>query len=350
MKIFGVTGGGRILDGASVHRIAQYQDFLSFHDIKLDVFYSEINKLSYYNPQTGIKTIDSLTGKLYDRLKFLDRMGLLFKKRKYDTFWISRSVINYPNLFDNYFGNYIYDIDDAVWLADAKGSFDKYCRNAKVIFAGNDFLARYAEAYNKNVHIVPTAVDTTLFKRENRDQGRFRIGFFGTSGGYKFIKPLQGELARFLKEYDAEFCVMGDRYPEELDTLKGRISYIPWKPERSNGFLNSLSVGIMPLFDTEWERGKCSYKMLLYMACGIPVIVSAVGMNKEVLKLQEGYGNFGRGIDQGEEWYDALRYYYNMDKKEREEQGANAVSVIQDHFSKEKIGNKILSVIKREYL
>ncbi|MFV0605193.1 MAG: glycosyltransferase [Niabella sp.] len=353
MKIFGITGGGRHLDGASFHRIADYQSVLQEAGITLDVFYSYLNKLSYYKAKSGINLLDNVAGKIYDRLKIVDRLALLNKRKNYDTVWISRSIINYPNFFDAYFDNYIYDIDDAVWLADAKGSFENYCKRAKVIFAGNSFLYQKASLYSNNVKLIPTAVDAGFFKPLGLPSGtesKFIIGFFGTSGGFKYIKPIERQIKAFLEKHtDAEFWVMGDRFPTELELIKDKVKYFPWTYNAGLDFLNKISIGIMPLNATEWEMGKCSYKMLLYMACGKPVIVSSVGMNIDVMNYEKKYGYFGKSCTTTEEWLDAFEYYYDLNNKEFILQGVAGRKVVETHYAKAEISKKIVELIKENY-
>jgi glycosyltransferase involved in cell wall biosynthesis len=136
--------------------------------------------------------------------------------------------------------------------------------------------------------------------------------------------------------------VIADRKPKFKGRLGDKLEWIPWSPETEVSALQDISVGIMPLQNGEWERGKCSYKMLQYMACGIPVVVSPVGMNKEVLSL----GNFGLSATTQQEWKDALIKLLEMDPLEREKLGSTGRLIVEEHFSIEVIAPRFAEAFK----
>jgi glycosyltransferase involved in cell wall biosynthesis len=134
------------------------------------------------------------------------------------------------------------------------------------------------------------------------------------------LKDISADLLSFFeKRKDARLVIVAERYPDELITLQKYIDYIPWSRNSEIESINRFTLGIMPLRNTDWERGKCSFKMLQYMACEIPVVVSPVGMNSEVMKVSDNSGKFGEFATSS--WADALEHYYLLNESARTEQG-----------------------------
>jgi glycosyltransferase involved in cell wall biosynthesis len=246
----------------------------------------------------------------------------------------------------------IYDIDDAIFLTGkgAELQFKITSKKASAVIAGNNFLAEEAMKYCKNVYVVPTAVDTKRWfpaecKNENKKYSSeiFRIGWSGTSTSFNYLVPLQNELNKFLEDFPAsKFYIMADRFPFELNLLNSRVNFIKWSPESEVDFVRSLNVGLMPIKDDRWSRGKCAYKMLLYAACGIPVVVSPIGVNKEILEL----ANIGFGPSSNREWYDSLVELYG-NRTLCKNLSLNAVKLVNDHYSVKVCAPKIEHILRK---
>lgn len=207
----------------------------------------------------------------------------------------------------------VVDIDDAIWLYNPFGTsaVKSLVRQADMIFAGNNFLADWCSAHNKNVHIIPTAVDADRFSpaatgAEKPDRP-FVIGWTGTSGNFKFLASIERALSSFLRDHpDAKFLVVADRRPDMPTLPPEQLQFEAWNPEIEHLALRKMNVGIMPIDDSDLSRGKCSFKMLQYMASGLPVVVSPYGMNRTVMNL----GHFGVTAISADEWYGGLKKYY----------------------------------------
>jgi len=190
----------------------------------------------------------------------------------------------------------ILDIDDAIWLHQRGHSVASLARRVESVIAGNDFLADWLSRFNRNVTILPTPVDTSLFRPASsgraagndpelrREPQPLMIGWQGTSSNLKYLYMIEGALAAILKKYQgARVRVVCDRPPRFSSLPADRIEFIRWSEQNEVIAMQGTSVGLMPLDDSDWSRGKCGYKMLLYLACGIPAVVSPVGMNAQVL-------------------------------------------------------------------
>jgi len=198
---------------------------------------------------------------------------------------------------------FVFDVDDAIFLGPRGASADRIARSASLIICGNSFLANHF-AQHGPVAILPTAVDSSRFTpRESPPPTRPVIGWSGLSSGLKYLYAIEGALQKLLQMYpDVLFKVMSDREPAFKLLPADQVVYEPWSPGREALVLSEFSVGIMPLRDDLWARGKCSFKMLTYMAAGLPVVVSPVGMNAEILEQ----GPCGFAANTADDWIDTI--------------------------------------------
>ena len=202
----------------------------------------------------------------------------------------------------------VLDVDDAIWMRRGGVFAARIARACELVIAGNDHVADWFAPHARRVEVLPTAVDTDRFRPREvagaaDDDGRVVIGWSGTSSNLAFLTGIEGALARVLRERPRCRLAVCSDAPPRFDVVPAdRVDYEPWRPATEVGFFQRLDVGLMPLSDDDWTRGKCSYKMLLYLACGAPVVVSPVGMNAQVLAQAE----VGYGAATDEAWADAL--------------------------------------------
>jgi glycosyltransferase involved in cell wall biosynthesis len=330
-------------DGCSFFRIETPARYLKDFNIETPTY--SVNK---FTPpaKTGIRIIDRVTGSLWDRGKLRERKKMVAKQSSFDAFWLSRSLMSFPNSADKSVSNLVYDIDDAIWLnGEADHCFEHHCKNALVVFAGNSFLANHASKYTQKIEIIPTSVDLEYHYHIDTPQNSFNVGWIGSAAGLVYFNDIAADLVAFFEKHkDARLVIVTERYPAELKSLEKYIDYIPWSRDTEVKSINRFTVGIMPLRNTEWERGKCSFKMLQYMACEIPVIVSPVGMNTEVMDVSTSVGKFGEFATTS--WAGPLESYYNLGDSKRTEHGkagrratqkystSTIASAISQHFNK----------------
>lgn len=184
----------------------------------------------------------------------------------------------------------VLDVDDAIWLNRGDGGFARrLAGTVDLVVAGNEFVADWFGRHCRRVVVLPTAVDTARFVPGPPEIGAGRIrplavGWTGSSANFPYLAMWEDALATVMAaKPDLRVRICADRRPPFRQLPPGRIDWVPWSPEVEVPFLQSLDVGLMPLSDSAWARGKCSYKMLLYLACGVPAVVSPVGMNRQVL-------------------------------------------------------------------
>jgi glycosyltransferase involved in cell wall biosynthesis len=305
-------------DGCSFFRIRTPARHLV--DFQIDMPQYSIGKFVPPPLRIGVNLIDRPVGSLWDRNKLRERNSIVKRQYSFDAFWLSRSLMSFPNNADRSVKQLIYDVDDSVWLnGEADHCFEHHCREARVVFAGNSFLANHASRYTNKIEIIPTSVDLEYHRKINTPRNSFNVGWVGSSTGLRYLVDIANDLFSFFRDHsDARLVIVSDRPPQELKTLVKYIDYIPWSRIKEIESINRFTIGIMPLHNTDWERGKCSFKMLQYMACEIPVVVSPVGMNTEVMP-SENVGTFGEFADRS--WAEVLEHYYLLGESGLAQQG-----------------------------
>ncbi len=232
----------------------------------------------------------------------------------------------------------IFDFDDAIWIPNVSennklASYLKcfwktksICKWAYKVSAGNEYLADFARHYNSNVIIVPTSVETVKRYHSLVDQNTTKptIGWTGSHSTVKYLDGIYPVLERLSHQFDFDFYVICDKPPNfKIKNLK----YLIWKEDSEIEDLKKFNVGIMPLLDDEWSEGKCGFKIIQYLALGIPAVASPVGVNKQI--IDEGNGFLCTSAD---EWYNSL-YTLLTDKNLRAQLGKKGREKIITHYS-----------------
>lgn len=229
------------------------------------------------------------------------RFLTLFKVRKFDFVFIFREASPLgPPVFEWIITKLlrkkiIYDFDDAIFLPFKSESnsitnlfkftrkVNSICKWSYKISCGNAYLANYAESYNSSVYILPTVVDTELtHNRLKVHEGiATNVGWTGSHSTNFLIKLVVPAIKNLQKKYNLNFIVISSLRPEFAGI---NSSFIKWNKESEIEDLFKIDIGIMPLTDDNWTRGKCGFKAIQYLSLGIPAVVSPVGVNSEIIK------------------------------------------------------------------
>jgi len=264
--------------------------------------------------------------------------------RDYDLTIVQRELISTLPSFERRIGRpAIADIDDAIWLFRCGSAARHLASAVDHIVAGNTHIADYFAAFDRPVTVIPTGVDTQRFRPATQRSSQRIIGWSGTSGGYAFFTPIEAALAELLQRHpDWKLRFISDQPPRLPLLPSAQIEYQPWSAATEAAATADFDIGLMPLSDDPWSRGKCSYKMLLYMACGIPAVVSPVGMNREVLAL----GDLGLAASSPSDWIQALETLM-LDEPRRHAMGAAGRAAVERHFSLDVVTRRWLGVLRR---
>jgi glycosyltransferase involved in cell wall biosynthesis len=185
----------------------------------------------------------------------------------------------------------VYDMDDAMHLKH-RGLGRRQVRGivevVDHVIVGNDYLAEVVDAPHKTT-VIPTVVDHERFPVRPVPEGPFTVVWTGLSGNMREIAPFVGVLGRVLSEVGGRLVLISERF--EAPWLRELpVETITWSPETEVAGLSLGHVGLMPLADTPFNRGKCGLKLIQYMARGIPAIASPVGANCQI--VEHGYNGF----------------------------------------------------------
>jgi len=227
------------------------------------------------------------------------------RSRRYDLVLFQRELLATFVTAEPFYGRpRVLDVDDAIWL-HCRGSFAlRLARDCDAVICGNRYLVDYFSATGRDTYLLPTGVDTERFvPKAPTVTGRPIIGWSGSSANLRYLEALDDPLSNVLKRHPrARLRVICDHRPRFNRVSADALEYIPWSQGSEVSTLQDLTLGLMPLKDSEWARGKCAFKMLTYMACGVPVVVSPVGVNAEILRA----ANVGFGAQAPDEWVGAI--------------------------------------------
>jgi glycosyltransferase involved in cell wall biosynthesis len=191
--------------------------------------------------------------------------------------------------------SYLYDFDDAVYLPNvseanrafgrlkAPGKVAAIVRHAGAVIAGNDHLAEWAGQHNPNVRVIPTTIDTNAYgsRVAGSPADRVVIGWTGSSTTIQHLEPLGPLLRELQAEHGVGLRVISD---VEFGIDGADIENVRWSSATEAADLAAIDIGVMPLPDEEWARGKCGAKALQFMAMGIPTVMSPVGANVKIAR------------------------------------------------------------------
>jgi glycosyltransferase involved in cell wall biosynthesis len=266
------------------------------------------------------------------------RVADLTSSWKADVTWISRQLLPaFTPLHGMAKRPIILDVDDAVWLNTGGHRAGNLARASQLVVCGNSFLANHFSRWNANTIVIPTAVNTSWYRpHSSRTEGDLMMGWTGTSGNFPFLYAIEEALMRVFQSCRrAKLLVVADRPPCFRLLPASHIEFESWTPRTELAAFARMSIGLMPLADNDWCNGKCSYKMLCYMAAGLPVVVTGAGMNREVLAM----GEVGISAGSEREWVEALTTLL-QDPALRRRMGSTGRKVIEQHFSLQRLAQR----------
>lgn len=298
-------------------RIAQYIPFLreAGFDVTISSFYTPEFFRQVYKPGNYLRKALSFLPLVARRLFELNTLD------DYDLVFLYREAIPLgPPLIERAIARrgkpIVLDFDDAIFMGNvseanrAIGFLKNPGRVAEVIgkstrvVVGNEFLASYARRYSDQVTVIPTAVDTNRFvprPAAPTDPDReLVLGWIGSPTTFPYLKDLAGVLAEVAQKHRFRLKVSGAGQPVRFPGVT--VDEVPWSLADEVSLFNTCDIGVYPLTDDEWSKGKCGFKAIQCMACGVPVVAAAVGVNREI--ITDGVDSFLASTP--EEWIEKL--------------------------------------------
>ncbi len=258
-----------------------------------------------------------------DALKFgralAERAISFLRPLPYDVVWLGRELMSYgPPILERLLFRakipVVLDVDDALFKPDPLGGFlHKRIRDFKkfeyitprcrATVVGSRYLADYYSKLSPSVYLIPTCVDHHKYAsivHRPEPSGRVRLGWIGTATNLEHLSLLRGPVERLARRHQLEFRAVGLNQPLGWDLE--HLYSLPWTLERELEYFSEFDIGVMPLVDSTFTRGKCAFKLVQYMAAGLPAVASPVGANCETLRP----GEEGFLAGTAEEWEAAL--------------------------------------------
>ena len=215
--------------------------------------------------------------------------------------------------------------------------------NSSLVMTGNRYLSAYAQRFETSrIETVPTVVDLDLYGvgPRARDVNSPYVGWIGTPETWQaFANPIHDVLDPLLAEHQALFRAVGAGMQPETS---GTLEILPWTEGTEVSSIQSMDIGVMPLPNTDWARGKCGYKLIQYMACGLPVVASPVGVNSEI--VEHGVNGFLAETD--EEWRSAIETLL-ADADLRRRMGTAGRKKVEEHYSLQVWGPRVAQMLHR---
>jgi glycosyltransferase involved in cell wall biosynthesis len=299
------------------------------------------------------KAVDLLIG-------FIKRIKVISTCSSYDFIFIHREVAPVgPPVFEFVLSKLlrkkiIYDFDDAIWNTDRttestffrivkwRSKVASICQWSYKVSAGNQYLANYASHYNQRVVVNPTTIDTHYHRSGSSSKKSNRlvtIGWTGSHSTVKYLTTIEAVLKRIENDFpDVRFIVIADKEPTLALT---RLTFMPWDFDSEIKDLQLFDIGIMPLPNDEWSRGKCGFKLIQYLSLGLPAVASDVGVNGAIIQ----HGETGYLCRTDQEWYNALKVLIEEPTR-RERFGESGKKFIDLNYSVESNTSNFLSLFE----
>lgn len=310
------------------YRVLQYLPYLKQQGIDLSIhFYKRnwLDKLRFYN------TLDQ-----YDIFHIHRK---LFSPME---FWFIRQKAK----------RIIYDFDDALMYRSSgfkkPYSFSRRIKFAYMmgrvdfVIAGNQFLKAEVLPYNTNVEVIPTSIDLSRYslKEDVRGEGPITIGWLGSSSTLKYLKSLVPTFERIYQRYPCfQLKMVCDQF---LESSQVPVIKKKWSSEEEEADLKSFDIGVMPLVDDLWARGKCGLKIVQYYGVGVPAVCTPVGMNRDI--VENGVNGFWAQTE--EEWMSSLLKLM-QDEKLRREMGRVGRKRVAEAYCLEINAPRMLDVLRK---
>ena len=335
------------------YRIEQWLPYLKSQQITVDLIPFADRAMMRHLHKPGRRAIKAIAGASRFARRFVD----VAAAARYDAVLIHRAAaLAGPALLERlvtFSGKpVIFDFDDAIFLlhtteANRRFGWLKFpgktaaiCRLSAHVVAGNSYLADYARRYNSRVTVIPSSVDTLRYNpaKKTSPEGRVVVGWMGSSTSQTHLEMFGGVLGELSARRDVELRVVSDREPE----LPGiRFTWRRWSAETEVEELAGFDIGIMPMPDDPWSRGKCAMKALLYMSVGVATVCSAVGANCDLIR----HGENGLLAATDEDWVKQLEALI-ASAALRERLGAAGRQTIERHYSTEGSARLLAHVIR----
>jgi len=350
MKILFLTAGPEIV-ASSRTRVFQYIPYLKNENVRCRVivyktglaYYLAVSKL----PNGFIKKIISKVISMYDLLfSVFQTLAFVCAANYYDMLFIQKTLLpNFVIKFLKKRKKIIFDFDDAIYndiKNHNKNRFDAQIALYDLIILENSQNEKYVSSHgNNNTLRITGPIDCKrYYPNKWIERDKVVIGWIGSSSTEKYFNTLKNVFRKLSIRYENLIFELVGTQKINFDGVS--VKFKRWSLSTEVEDLQNFDIGIMPLSDNEWTRGKGGYKLLQYMSMGIPVVASPVGVNKEI--IQEGINGFGACTEK--EWAEKLSLLVESADLRRG-LGANGRRFVEKFYSLESNVPKLMASLKK---
>lgn len=288
------------------------------------------------------------------------RFSMLCRRRQFDLVWIEKESLPWFPLWIEQMVlrdvPYVLDFDDAIfhnydrhkngWIRHFFGRrLDGLMSRAALVVVGNNYLAQRARSAGAQwVEVLPTAIDLDRYPVRSRASEALgsgsilRIVWIGSPSTARYLELLGEPLRALAERYSFVLRVIGGG----AVNLRGvQVEEVQWMEDNEVADISKCDIGVMPLLDSPWEQGKCGYKLIQYMACGLPVVASNVGVNSEIVR----HGQNGFLASSSQDWVDALGRLMD-DRKLRAQMGLVGRERVEQQYCIQQTGPKLSEMLR----
>lgn len=348
-RVLALTRYGRM--GASSRvRIVQFFPWLKDAGIACTVQPLFADEMLHSKYQTGGYRIGSVL------CVYMKRVRQLLQRGKYDLVWIEKEALPWlPAWFERTLLRgvpYVLDYDDALFhnydlhpSALVRGllgrRIDNLMAGARLVVGGNAYLAQRArDAGARWIEVVPTVVDLARYAVKPPADAQAavpRVVWIGSPSTVQYLAGLSAALATLAQRFQFKLRVIGG----QLDIAGVDVECVRWTEDSEVESIAACAIGIMPLSDSPWERGKCGYKLIQYMACGLPVVASPIGVNTKIVD-EGGNGFLADGPD---DWVTKLGHLLG-DADLRETMGQAGRRRVEEEYCVQQVAPMLVDLLR----
>jgi glycosyltransferase involved in cell wall biosynthesis len=324
------------LGASSRQRFYLYENFFNNHGITLEYFPLIDDRALQARYSKGKYSLITLL------VNYIKRMILVLRLKKTHSFWIQSELFPFlPSFFELFFlrkTKFVIDMDDAIFhnydlnkspiiriLLSKK--IDLNIATANHVVCGSPYLyERALQNRCSDISLIPTCIDIDKYQESEFIYNKVKpvIGWIGSPTTARYLNIIEPALIRLNNLIPFDLHVVGGRFKSKMLSVKN----LAWSEDKELSLIRNFDIGVMPLEDSQWEEGKCGYKIIQYMGCGIPYVCSNVGVNNSLVKNS----NAGFLAINEEEWIASMKDLLSNHKL-RMQMGHNGVNAVRDLYS-----------------